>query len=160
MTWKTHTLGGFALTGAIGTMIQMSPSQLPFVMGVGAISALIPDLDQPNSKASRYGINRLIAYPLNKFFGHRGFIHSPLLYLCLTLLLIAARSPMWLWLGFFSGTFSHLLLDTLNPTGIPWLWPYKKWFHLVDIRTNSAGEYAFLAVFGLVTATFLFKLIG
>lgn len=150
MTGKTHLICGVGLALAAGVAVGLSTE--PFVCGgvVGGIAALLPDLDHPHSKASRSGPNRLISYPLNALFGHRGFIHSPLLWGCLTALLYFGGAPIWLWLGFGVGTFSHLLLDTLNPAGIPWLYPYKKKFHIVGIRTGSAGEYLIVSMLGLV----------
>lgn len=140
MTYKTHVVGGIALAAIAGNIANLPTGQLVAAAAIGGAAALLPDLDMPNSKASRSGFNRLIAYPLNALFGHRGFIHSPLLWLSLTLALVLCRLPIWLWLGFLAGALSHLLLDTLNPTGIPWLWPWKKKLHLLGIKTNSTGE--------------------
>ena len=42
---------------------------------------------------------------------------------------------------FLAGILSHLILDTLNPEGILWLYPFrKKRFHLLSIKTDSNGE--------------------
>lgn len=150
MTYKTHFVGGLALTGVACVGLHATPQAVLPMMVVSGFSALLPDLDMPNSKASRYGVNRLVAYPLNKLFGHRGFIHSPLLCAAITLLLYLLHCPMWLWVGFGLGFLSHLVLDTLNPSGIPWLWPCKKRFHVLGIKTNTWPEYGLLAAMAVM----------
>lgn len=154
MTWHTHMMGGILFGEVAGLLLNQPTPELGLLTLTSGVAALAPDLDQPNSKASRYGLNRLVAYPLNKLFGHRGFIHSPLLYLVLTSVLILFQVPMWLWLGFFLGTISHLVLDTLNPSGIRWLWPKKHTYSLAKIKTGSTGETAFaLGVLALIAIT-------
>lgn len=155
MTYKTHVVGGLVLASAVGFAIHVPANKLAPMTAVGGIFSLLPDLDMPNSKASRYGINRLVAYPLNKLFGHRGFIHSPLLCIVITVLLYLCHCPVWLWAGFGLGFLSHLVLDSLNPSGIPWLWPYKKRFHLLNIKTNTMPEYLVLTVLLVAFAVIL-----
>lgn len=155
MTYRTHVVGGLLLSAAVATAASLPIGQLVAAGTVGSVASLLPDLDMPNSKASRSGFNRLIAYPLNKLFGHRSFIHSPVLWLCLTGVLVLLGAPIWLWAGFLAGTLSHLLLDSLNPGGIPWLWPWKKKFHLLGIKTNSTGEILVLAALIMLCITVL-----
>ncbi|GHU53096.1 hypothetical protein AGMMS49975_10310 [Clostridia bacterium] len=48
------------------------------------------------------------------------------------------------WLGFCLGWFSHLLADTFNRKGVPWLYPISsKHFHISKVITNSRGETVF-----------------
>lgn len=159
MTYKTHATGGILLAGLVGAVAGLSLTEITATATIGGIAALTPDLDMPNSKASRYGLNRLIAYPLNKLFGHRGFIHSPILGIVLTILLALAKTPTWVWTGFGLGFLSHLMLDTLNPTGIPWLWPMKKKFHIANIKTNTGWEYAVLAILSVAVVGLFFVLV-
>lgn len=158
MTYKTHVAGGLFLAGAIGLAAQLPNCKTLPMMAAGGLSSLLPDLDIPNSKASRYGLNRLVAYPLNKLFGHRGFIHSPLLCGAITLVLYLCRCPLWLWAGFGLGFLSHLALDSLNPSGIPWFWPYKKRFHLLNIKTNTMPEYIILTALCVAVVLLLAKM--
>lgn len=51
------------------------------------------------------------------------------------------------------GILSHLLLDTLNPEGIMWLYPVRKQrFHLLSIKTDSVGELLVRAVLVVAAA--------
>lgn len=146
MTWKTHVVGGLLLSEAVCLAIGAEAGTTLATTAVSGVMALAPDLDHPNSKPSRFGLNRLIAYPLNSLFGHRGFIHSPLLWFSLSIILVLCKLPVWLCLGVFLGTLSHLILDTLNPSGIPWLYPSKRRFHLASICTNSSAEILILVL--------------
>ena len=161
MTWRTHMMGGILFGEVAGLLLNQPSPELGLLTLTSSVAALAPDLDQPNSKASRYGLNRLVAYPLNKLFGHRGFIHSPLLYLGLTGTLILLRVvPMWFWLGFFLGAISHLVLDTLNPSGIRWLWPGKHAYSLAKIKTGSTGENIFAIGLLVLIAVTTFLVFG
>lgn len=43
--------------------------------------------------------------------------------------------------AFLAGILSHLLMDSLNDTGIMWLWPFcSKHIHVLSIRTGSFTE--------------------
>ena len=42
--------------------------------------------------------------------------------------------------GLVIGYFSHLVLDSFNPTGIKWLYPMKKSISLANIKTGSNAE--------------------
>lgn len=86
------------------------------------LGSLLPDVDHKNSPV---GILPCIK--------HRTVTHS--LLACGLALLI---NP-WLGLGYVS----HVLLDMLNPTGCPLLWPYTKKFSVGSIKTGSKVETIF-----------------
>lgn len=147
MLSTTHMLGGAA--AAMGCMlmvspdIQLAPVALAASAGIGVVGGLLPDIDHPKSKISNTlrPVNTLISL----FFSHRGFFHTPILYLCLAIL-FAWKRPMsehisLLMCCLFAGILSHLFLDLLNPGGIPLLFPVSsKRFHLAKIRTGGTGE--------------------
>ena len=82
---------------------------------------------------------------INKLGGHRGVFHTPLLYAVLALIMATADVPTWLIQSFLFGTISHLILDSMNPAGVPLFWPFsKKRFHFLNIKTDSFGEKLFL----------------
>lgn len=39
-----------------------------------------------------------------------------------------------------AGYLSHLVMDSFNPQGVPWLWPVKKHFRLPLVKTGSLFE--------------------
>ncbi len=46
-------------------------------------------------------------------------------------------------LPFFFGYISHLLSDSLNPTGVNWLWPRRERYGAGVIATGSESEVVF-----------------
>ena len=147
MTYKTHFIGGICAVVVVSTVTPIE--NLPLVAGIGAVSALIPDIDIDSSKLGRKlgGISTII----ESTFGHRGFIHTPILYALLSLLLSFVL-PMSVVYGFLIGTLSHLVLDSFNYKGIMWLYPLtKKRFHIMSIKTRGFGEFIFTVFMVAIT---------
>jgi membrane-bound metal-dependent hydrolase YbcI (DUF457 family) len=73
----------------------------------------------------------------NKFFGHRGGIIHGLVGLCGTSLLVGALCAYFFhapFVGvlFFSGYFTHLVVDSFSKSGVKWFWPLTaKSFHIL-----------------------------
>lgn len=145
MMSATHMMG--AIVAAASYMLIVSPdiSSVPVVataIGIGAIGGLIPDIDHPSSKISRSlrPVNALVSL----LFSHRGFFHTPVLYALLAALWVwkcPAPQCMVLAVCLFAGIFSHILLDCLNPGGVPLFFPISsKRIHLAKIRTGGKGE--------------------
>ncbi len=120
---------------------------------VGAVAGLLPDIDEPNAMLARgswlprrlgplhFGwlskfVGMILALPfklvgiiIKGLLGHRGGTHSFAMSIVFTLIAaLAITIPMgssgdfliWaIWLGFMS----HLIADSLNPSGVPWFWP-------------------------------------
>ena len=135
MMAQTHFWGG-VIAGTAGAVLVGTPE--PVVVGVIAgAAALIPDIDIPDSKITKLRGLRWISHPLsvviNKLGGHRGVFHTPLLYAVLALIMATADVPTWLIQSFLFGTISHLILDSMNPAGVPLFWPFsKKRFHFLN----------------------------
>jgi inner membrane protein len=143
MTAPTHiafSLATALLFGAEGST----------VLGLAAGGALLPDIDHPQSAIGR--VFFFFSIPLNKYFGHRGFIHSVILWLPLTILGSLFFKPM-LYLGM--GALSHCLLDCLNISGVALLKPVtEKIFVLASQRyrigTGSRQEFILMMALGFV----------
>ena len=136
MTVKTHVAGGL-LVGIIATQIMDVHIGYALISGLGA---LLPDIDEPHSTIGR----KIPGSFLFKFlFGHRGFFHSLLAagLFYLALFLVADHAVAQLMAA---GYISHLLLDALTPSGVPFLYPIKKRYSLDLIKTGGIREYAFL----------------
>jgi len=140
MRGKTHMIGGAAVALSLMSITGIFEFQtLAVGAAVGAIGGLIPDIDHPNSKIAHK--TKFVGTIISRLFKHRGFWHTPFLYAILW-------GGLRLWLGaslwvnlLFAGVFSHLLLDLLNPTGIPVFFPFTtKKFHLAKIRTGGKIE--------------------
>jgi inner membrane protein len=51
------------------------------------------------------------------------------------------NSLLSVWLGFCLGWFSHLIADTFNRKGVPWLYPFfPGYFRFARIATGAKGE--------------------
>lgn len=151
MLGKTHVAGGVLSGILVGACAQMDLPSIALCCAVGGIGGAIVDLDHHNSLASRR--SGPVGFVTSHIFQHRGVMHTPVFYLvCNSLLWLLAAMFMpdipalsvswgWLILALAAGEFSHLVLDSLNPSGIMWLYPLtKKRLHLMKIRTGSTGD--------------------
>jgi len=88
---------------------------------------------------------------------HRGFTHTlvgllfvamPLIFMLETgVMFVGADIAVSVQIGFVLGWFSHMVIDTFNSAGIPWLWPLlNKRFKIMKIKTGTEREVTFLAV--------------
>lgn len=145
MTGKTHFIGGI-LAGVLITQALDISIGYAAISGIGA---LFPDIDEPNSTIGR----RIPGSFLVKFlFGHRGFWHS-LLAAALVYFLLLGIASNTIAVLFVAGYISHLLLDAMTPSGVPFLYPIKHSYTLNLIRTGGISEYAFMVV--LLTIVFI-----
>ena len=154
MLYRTHLLGGVAaglvLAGNFDTMLT--------AVGITCAASLLPDIDSPHSKLGR--LVPFISWPLNATIGHRGPLHSLFgaAAFCLILMVV---SLFWhpintgIVLVFFAGYISHLVLDSFNPSGVPWLWPLKTHFKVPLVQTGSVLERLVIMPFMLVSCNYL-----
>lgn len=153
MTYKTHFVGGIC-AGIVGVnLLNVAAVNVPGFVVVSALSSLIPDADIEGSKINnKMGV---FGKAVSATSHHRGFYHTPILYIILSYLM-SLFLPMNIALGFFVGTLSHLILDTFNSKGIMWLWPItRKHFHIASIRTRTSGETIFMFVMIVLTVLFV-----
>ena len=144
MNGATHMAGGVAAAGAylIATQQILPPHLALAALGAGLVGGLLPDIDHPGSTISHTlkPVNALVSF----IFTHRGFFHTPILYLVLWSLWIwLCPQPEYLIWGnlVFCGIVSHLVLDLLNPGGIPVFFPFDRERHrLAHIRTGGKAE--------------------
>jgi inner membrane protein len=134
LLYRTHIVGGF-IAGYLLT------GNLAFG-AVAAVAALLPDIDSPQSFLGRKVVP--VSYVANKAFGHRQAVHSLIAAIVFSaaglLLQRWAHWPPWFAVAVLAGYVSHLALDTLNPQGIAWLWPWKFRFRVPLVQTGSALE--------------------
>ena len=120
---------------------------------VGGTAALLPDIDHPNSKLGR----RVPILPtvINKLVGHRTLTHSILVLFTLTGILYVTTS-LSVTVAFFVGYLSHLILDSLTVSGVPFLYPFsRRNYGLRFCYTQGIFEKVFLIVFILGFAGYL-----
>lgn len=133
MTGRTHLLMGLYCGGVYATATGQDP--IPLVIAAAA-GSLLPDVDSCTSTLGRKIFPAALA--IQAIFHHRTLFHSPLLYGMLWLILHSAF-PQYgpILSAAMIGIASHLILDLLNPKGIPLLYPYPKRFHLGNFKTGG-----------------------
>jgi len=142
----THAIFGVFLVTLLYEVFPAINTHIPFVnaAGIAAIASLIPDLDHPKGYLSR-GNWSFISIAIRRTTMHRGWTHSLVGAMVFTLLSLIVflqlnANPLYTF-PFFLGYTSHLLSDSLNPTGVNWLWPWnRKKFRIASIRTGSKEE--------------------
>ncbi|HBT19961.1 MAG TPA: metal-dependent hydrolase [Peptococcaceae bacterium] len=132
LLYRTHLLGGFA-AGYLATGSVACGT-------ASAVFSLLPDIESPKSFIGRRLLPVSVAGKL--VFGHRQAFHS-----LIGAFLFAAAAHLFFGPHFsgagvscFAGYVSHLALDSFNPAGVPWLWPYRKRFSFPLVETGSIAE--------------------
>lgn len=143
MKWFTHK--AIAIAGALA--FEASPSGL-FATIIGSI---LPDLTDKafamGNKQQWERIHRQASHWVGWYLLLMilGLVNFPLKHFALSPIANQLLSEVMLWVGF--GGITHVLLDSLNPMGIP-MWPFgsKKRIGFKLISTGSFGELVFLII--------------
>lgn len=173
MTKNTHIAGGVLAATSFICLANVYTDD--FVEGgvasalslVGAIAmisgasqgALLPDIEKKGSSISSR--HKFISFLTRIIFTHRGFTHSLLALILVGLvifplgLLIPKGIGLSYATGFVLGYLSHLVLDALNSTGVPFFYPLNKKFSIARIKTDSFTE----AIFRLVIVSLILVVI-
>ena len=152
MRWETHVL--FAMfIGVVGVKYGYFEANGVLLIGL-LLGAFLPDIDTAKSKLGRRV--RPVSDFFERFFGHRGVTHSFTGFFGFVLIigLVSLAAARQLFLPFFFGYLSHLVMDALNPKGLYPLYPIK--FKVSGpIKTDSWGERVFFTLI-LSAALYLF----
>lgn len=136
MLYKTHLLGGFAA----GYLVS---GDLKFAL-VGACFSLLPDIESTQSFLGRRF--RITSHIASRIFGHRQALHSLVgaVVVCSIIFLAGRQLSPYFFQAAFAGYLSHLVLDTLNPEGIPWLWPISFRLRIPITEVGGIVERSFM----------------
>ena len=143
MLWKTHLSFGF-LSGLV-LMPFLNNTHFLIYFGLVLFGALLPDIDNENSKVGRY------APLIGKLFKHRGIFHTlwmGALFCFIVWYFIGSPYGIALLIGYAS----HLVIDGFTLQGTNFLHPVAK-LHLSGfIETGKIGEMVvfFLSLVGCV----------
>lgn len=170
MNGKTHIAGALALTSAVsllsiktGTFIDKQHFflQQGTLLAASGLGGLLPDIDHKNSTITKS--NPVAGFFIRLFLTHRGFTHSLLSLAIISAFtwigarVIGSGYGYWVVSGFSIGYASHILLDSLNPKGVPLFYPLKKKFSFGKIKTGGRVEN--LVFIGLVLGTVFLEMI-
>lgn len=137
----SHMVVGAALWAVTAKLGGGNPAE-PGALGAAVLGSLLPDIDHPQSWAGRK--MRAISVPLSLLVGHRGITHSAVAVVAgLALLLVMGMG--WMAAPVVVGYLSHLLADSLTPSGVPLLWPSRRRFTLNLCQTGSVTEIGLVA---------------
>lgn len=142
----SHIVVGAALWAVCAKLGGGNPAE-PQALAAAAMGALLPDIDHPQSWAGRK--LRPISVPLSMLVGHRGVTHSAIAVLAGLAVLMLVETG-WLVAPVVVGYLSHLLADSLTPSGVPLLWPSRRRFTLNLCQTGSITEIGLVTVIALV----------
>lgn len=147
MNKTTHILGG--ITFALGAGIKLglpnySIPALGCLVAAASCGALIPDIDKKKTAISSK--HPFVSFFVRLFTTHRGFTHSLLaLFLFAGVLyfpFVRVNIPLltWAYYGAITGYLSHIILDMLNPDGVPLLFPLSTHISIYKIKTGGIIE--------------------
>ena len=155
---STHAMAGFVIWFAM-VRANISP---PLGIIAVVLGSLLPDIDHPNGTLRQMmDLPEFLKHPIGEIIPHRGPTHTiwaGILFSMLAVFLAAwGRNPILvslaMGLAMLIGYSSHLVLDSLNPTGVKWLSPWKDLKLHGMITTGSRGEEYFF--YGLIGMLFL-----
>lgn len=169
MMGRTHALAGVACLWALQILPSLSaPELLAPLSALAAVGALLPDLDAAHSQIKTLSIGGITPFAplsalLSRTLGHRGLLHSALGWSIATLLFlplalfVSFSIPLALSLGYAS----HLATDACTKSGIPFLYPRRKRYHLLPrplrLTTGSQAEDAVFALLAVLVMGLLLR---
>jgi len=119
---RTHTHASFGILFILGIGLLVGITLNRAIAILAIIGALLPDIDTPKSILGRF-LRPLAAY-IERKAGHRQATHSLLAVLILGLITMPLMyANLFCWIALFLGYLSHLLIDTVNKSGVPLFYP-------------------------------------
>lgn len=159
MKGSTHIVGGiafgcFAFNNIDILNVNINDGKTLLLVSLGlTIGALIPDIDHKNSTIS----NKVkpIGNIISRIFKHRGFTHSVLGSIVMTILFgwlfsLAGMNKAFnivLTKSIYIGIISHILLDMLTPSGVDLLYPYNRRYNIASFKMGGIGELILVILF-------------
>lgn len=151
MLARTHLAFGFL--AALAALPFANAGNKFIFFGLVLLGALLPDIDQPNSRIS----SKIPVIPniINFFSKHRGIFHT---------LFLAVLIPGIIWyfagrnygIAIFAGYLSHLIIDGFTKSGINFLHPLSNLRLSGFIKTGGFGEHIILAI---ILVLIIFKIV-
>ncbi len=161
---RTHALAGVASLWCFQAFPALIGPELLAPLGVlAALGALLPDLDAAESQIKHLSVAGIkpfapISLLVNRTFGHRGLLHSLVGWgiATLALLPLALVGGLAVPLAISLGYLSHLAADACTKSGIPFLYPNRKRYHLLPrshrLTTGSQAEDGVFMIMAVLVA--------
>lgn len=140
MTYQTHVAGGVAAGAGMLLYTHLPGSAVLPVLAIAGLASLLPDVDHRGSQLNHTPVVGLGGKIVSAVVAHRSVTHSLLAMAALVLALMAFHvHSIYVWAA-GAGMLSHLVLDSLNPQGVPWIWPIKVKFKIPLVTTGHFAE--------------------
>jgi len=134
MLGRTHRAAGLATGAAIAYFTDMGYTAAAITTVGAVLGSLLPDIDHKNSTISRRA--KPVGVAIDFFVVRRNLFHDFKIYLILFILAFHMLHPyLAFWSPVFLGIATHLLLDALNPEGIPLFG--KRRLHIASFKTGG-----------------------
>ncbi|MBI2411225.1 MAG: metal-dependent hydrolase [Candidatus Kerfeldbacteria bacterium] len=130
MSGKTHAVVG-ANAVWVAALVYPLGNEVPVLLAIGALAALLPDIDATSAKIHYMGSGALGVF--RGVFHHRGFFHSFLaisIIAILTQLFLSSYHPA-LPMVMILGYASHPIIDGFNKPGVEYFFPWRKRIRLL-----------------------------
>ena len=120
---KTHAAAGACAAAFVLQATGAPPDAYPLGLAIGALAALLPDIDEPHSTVSQHAV--IIGPSIGRAVRHRTITHSLVAVVGLVILLrgLWPTIPPPILYAAAAGFASHLLTDALTPAGAMLFWP-------------------------------------
>lgn len=149
MSGGAHRLMGIVLGGMVISVVKPVLPVAVVVVVTSVWGEMAPDIDTVNSTISR----RIPIIPrlINRKFGHRGLLHSPLFLVVLWLVIGGGN----FWGNVFCiGYLGHLVQDLFTCAGLPLLFPFdKKKISLFSYHSGEGMDYVITSVLIILLVT-------
>ena len=153
MRGRTHLAAGFACGIILASQAELPLAEAAAAIGAAAVGSLLPDVDICTSRLGR--TITPVSAAVQVIAGHRTIFHGLLLYLiCFGISWLVWPDYRLCYIAAGLGVLSHLLIDTLNPSGVPLFWPLKPRLRIASFRTGGFADWT-LGV-GLTIATLIY----
>jgi inner membrane protein len=119
MMFTTHLSLGL-LVGLLMTRTFSIPANEYAFLLILAVASVLPDIDTAHSLLGRR------VKVVSMAFSHRGVIHSLFAMVIFGIIFILFLPNAYYLAALIMGYFSHLMLDSLTPMGLPLFWPRRK----------------------------------
>ena len=134
MRFRTHLAFSFLIGLLIINSFNIQNKTIFITMLL--VASALPDIDSYKSKIGKKV--KPISFLINLFFRHRGIFHSLSLLILISALISIVNHETAA--AFFIGYLSHLVLDSLTPSGVMFFYPFSMKRTKGLIRTGSLFE--------------------
>lgn len=152
MLFLTHLLFGVLI--ALTAKDFLFGGNYPIFFLLVLLGSVLPDIDEESSKITKWSgiIGRIISF----FSKHRGFFHSLLFVVLVTLVAKYFLKEYYAW-GLLLGLAGHLFSDGLTRKGVNFFYPFSKLKMKGWLRVGSWEE---MIVILLLVLLIVWKILG